>query len=227
MITDNVRQVTQRLESLSSELGRERVNLVAVSKRQPASAIAAAHAAGLIDFGENYLQEAIPKIQALDHLPLCWHFIGPVQSNKTQLVADHFDWVHTVDRLKIAQRLSRQRRRYKPNTQEIQPLNLCIQVNIDGDQNKSGVTPDNALALLQELQALPNLQPRGLMTILDQQTEPAIGFAKLANLFGDLATQASGSWDTLSMGMSADYPAAVAAGATHVRIGTAIFGERS
>lgn len=227
MIIDNVKKVTQHLASLSAELGREKVNLVAVSKRQPASAIAAAHGAGLSDFGENYLQEAVPKIQALDHLPLCWHFIGPVQSNKTQLVADHFDWVHTIDRLKIAQRLSRQRRRCNPTTGQILPLNLCIQVNVDGDKNKSGVTSDNTAELLQHLQGLPHLQVRGLMTILDRQTEPATGYAKLANLFNELAAQATVCWDTLSMGMSADYPAALAAGATHVRIGTAIFGERT
>lgn len=222
MISDNVKNITEKLESLAKQSGRQAANLIAVSKRQPASAIAAAHAAGLSHFGENYLQEAIPKIQALAHLDLCWHFIGPVQSNKTQLVADHFDWVHTVDRLKIGARLSRQR---TPNSER--PLNLCIQVNIDGDQNKSGVTPDAAAELLQQLSALPNLTVRGLMTILDQKTDPAQGFAQLAKLFNDLATQAGASWDTLSMGMSADYPAAVAAGATQVRVGTAIFGTRT
>lgn len=225
MIANNVRQVTERLADLSTTTASEPVNLIAVSKRQPASAIAAAHAAGLTQFGENYLQEAIPKIQALDHLPLCWHFIGPLQSNKTALVADHFDWVHTVDRLKIGARLSRQRQ--TSLVKAIVPLNLCIQVNVDGDPNKSGVAPGTAAELLQQLQALPNLQVRGLMTILDQQTDPAAGFAALANLFQDLRPQASASWDTLSMGMSADYPAAVAAGATHVRIGTAIFGTRN
>ena len=222
MISTNVKNITQRLDVLCDQFGRQPANLIAVSKRQPASAIAMAHAAGVSDFGENYLQEAVPKIQALAHLPLCWHFIGPVQSNKTQLVADHFDWVHTVDRLKIGARLSRQRH---PNRQH--PLNLCIQVNIDGDQNKSGVAPQEALALLRELQALPNLVVRGLMTILDQTTEPAIGYTQLAKLFRDLTTHAGASWDTLSMGMSADYPAAIAAGATHVRVGTAIFGTRA
>lgn len=222
MISANVKKVTDVLDSLSAKTGRTAANLIAVSKRQPASAIAAAHAAGLTHFGENYLQEAVPKIQALEHLPLCWHFIGPVQSNKTQLIADHFDWVHTVDRLKIGTRLSRQR---TPNPER--PLNLCIQVNVDGDQNKSGVTPSDTPALLQALQELPNITVRGLMTILDQQTEPAIGFAQLAKLFSDLTPQASISWDTLSMGMSGDYPAAVAAGATQVRVGTAIFGNRT
>lgn len=222
MISVNVKNITNELEALGLKSGRQPAKLIAVSKHQPASAIATAHSAGLIDFGENYLQEAVPKIQALEHLPLCWHFIGPVQSNKTQLIADHFDWVHTVDRLKIGTRLSRQR---TPNPER--PLNLCIQVNVDGDQNKSGVVPGETLALLQALQVLPNIQVRGLMTILDQQTEPAVGFAQLAKLFSDLAPQADVSWDTLSMGMSGDYPAAVAAGATQVRIGTAIFGVRT
>ncbi len=221
MISENVKKVTQNLASLNAESGRSPTNLIAVSKRQPASAVAEAYAAGLTHFGENYLQEAVPKIQALKHLPLCWHFIGPVQSNKTQLIADHFDWVHTLDRLKIGTRLSRQR---NPNAQR--PLNLCIQVNVDGDLNKSGVAPCDALALLQALQGLPNIKVRGLMTILDQQTEPAVGFAQLAKLFRDLTPQAGVSWDTLSMGMSGDYPAAVAAGATQVRVGTAIFGSR-
>lgn len=224
MIGDNVRQITQNIETLSNQAGSDAVHLIAVSKRHPVAAIVAAHEAGQLDFGENYLQEAVPKIQALAHLPLRWHFIGPVQSNKTQLIAEHFDWVHSIDRLKIAQRLSRQRGASKDLKEA---LNLCIQVNVDGDKNKSGVPPEAVADLLAELQQLPDLKPRGLMTILDENTDPASGFAKLAELFHHLAPKRAGSWDTLSMGMSADYPAAVAAGATHVRVGTAIFGARA
>lgn len=223
MIGDNVRQITQRLDALSTQAGHGKVQLIAVSKRHPVAAIEAAHQAGQLDFGENYLQEAVPKIQALAHLPLRWHFIGPVQSNKTQLIAEYFDWVHSVDRLKIAQRLSRQR---GASGDSSAPINLSIQVNVDGDKNKSGVTPQAVPDLLAELQQLPNLKTRGLMTILDPATDPASGFAKLADLFHQLAPKQAGSWDTLSMGMSADYPAAIAAGATQVRVGTAIFGPR-
>lgn len=202
--------------------GDDAVTLLAVSKTFPAEAVQAAYDAGQTAFGENYIQEAVQKITALRHLPLVWHCIGPIQSNKTRLVAEHFDWVHTVDRLKIAQRLSEQRPAHLP------PLQVCIQVNIDGGPTKSGVAPDDVLALAQAVRALPHLQLRGLMCI----PEPAADFVaecavfQLARaLFDDL--NASGlALDTLSMGMSADLEAAIASGSTMVRVGSAIFGAR-
>jgi PLP dependent protein len=180
------------------------------------------HAAGQTAFGENYIQEAVDKITALRDLPLQWHCIGPIQSNKTRLVAEHFDWVHSVDRLKIAQRLSDQR------PAELPPLQVCIQVNVDGGDNKSGVSPQDLPALAQAVAALPRLQLRGLMTI----PEPAETDAQMRavhrqakDLFEQLRTQGL-PLDTLSMGMSADMDAAIAEGSTIVRVGTAIFGQR-
>jgi len=198
------------------------VALLAVSKTLGADAVEAAFDAGQTRFGENYIQEAVQKITALRHLPIEWHCIGPVQSNKTRLVAEHFDWVQTVDRLKIAQRLSEQRPAHLP------ALQVCIQVNVDGGPTKSGVAPDEALALAQAVAKLPHLQLRGLMCI----PEPAADFVAACALFKrarDLfyALNSSGlALDTLSMGMSADLEAAVASGSTMVRVGSAIFGER-
>jgi pyridoxal phosphate enzyme (YggS family) len=196
--------------------------LLAVSKTFGADAVRTAHAAGQSAFGENYIQEAVDKITALADLPLQWHCIGPIQSNKTRLVAAHFDWVHSVERLKIAQRLSEQRPAGKS------PLQICIQVNIDGGSNKAGVTPDGALELAQQVQALPHLQLRGLMTI----PEPAADFAaacavhvRARQLFDALNAQGLGL-DTLSMGMTADLEAAIHSGSTLVRVGSAIFGKR-
>lgn len=198
------------------------VSLLAVSKTFDADAVLAAFAAGQRAFGENYLQEAVPKITALKHLPLQWHCIGPVQSNKTRLVAEHFDWVQTVDRAKIAERLSQQRPAHLP------PLQVCIQVNVDGGATKSGVLPDAALALAQAVAGLPGLRLRGLMCI----PEPAPDFATACTVFKRAralfdAMNASGlALDTLSMGMSADLQAAIASGSTMVRVGSAIFGAR-
>jgi pyridoxal phosphate enzyme (YggS family) len=198
------------------------VTLLAVSKTFGPDAVRDAHEAGQRAFGENYIQEAVEKIALLADLPLEWHCIGPVQSNKTRLVAEQFDWVHTVDRLKIAQRLSEQRPAGKA------PLNVCIQVNIDGGPSKSGVAPDEALALARDVAALPRLRLRGLMTI----PEPLEGFdaqravhAQATALFIQLR-EAGLPLDTLSMGMTADLEAAIAAGSTMVRVGTAIFGGR-
>jgi pyridoxal phosphate enzyme (YggS family) len=195
---------------------------LAVSKTFGADAVRAAHAAGQIAFGENYIQEAVDKIATLADLPLQWHCIGPIQSNKTRLVAGHFDWVHSVDRLKIAQRLSEQRPAGKTS------LQICIQVNIDNGPNKAGVAPEAALELAQQIQALPHLQLRGLMTI----PEPAADFAaacavhaRARQLFDALNAQGLGL-DTLSMGMTADLEAAVHSGSTMVRVGSAIFGQR-
>jgi pyridoxal phosphate enzyme (YggS family) len=199
------------------------VKLLAVSKTFGADAVEAAVAAGQSAFGENYIQEAVGKITALRHLPLEWHCIGPVQSNKTRLVAQHFDWVHTVDRLKIAERLSAQR------PSHLAPLQVCIQVNLDGGSTKSGVAPQEALALAQEIVLLPRIALRGLMLI----PEPAPDFIAACAVFSgakalfDAINQAGVGLDTLSMGMSADLEAAVAGGSTIVRVGSAIFGERS
>src|SRR6476661_2671798 len=199
------------------------VTLLAVSKTFGPDAVREAHAAGQRAFGENYIQEAVDKMALLADLPLEWHCIGPVQSNKTRLVAQHFDWMHTVDRLKIAQRLADQRPEGRP------PLNVCIQVNIDGGGAKSGVAPGEVLDLAREVARLPTLRLRGLMTI----PEPAESYEaqlavhrRAAALFGQLR-DAGLDVDTLSMGMTADLEAAIAAGSTMVRVGTAIFGGRA
>lgn len=195
------------------------VGLLAVSKTQPAAAIRDAFAAGLRDFGENYLQEALDKQAELDDLPLTWHFIGPIQSNKTKAIAEHFDWVHSVNRLKIAQRLSDQRPEALP------PLNICLQVNVSGEASKSGCAPQEVQQLARAITALPRLRLRGLMCIPAPSEDPAeqrAAFARLRQLRDELALDL----DTLSMGMSQDLEAAIAEGATWVRIGTALFGAR-
>ena len=225
-IAQNLETVRARIRSACAAAGRapESVRLLAVSKTFPAEDVRAAYVAGQIAFGENYIQEGVDKIAALRDLPLQWHCIGPIQSNKTRLVAEHFDWVHSVDRLKIAQRLSDQR----PDT--MAPLQVCLQVNTDGGETKSGVRPDELLPLVQEVMALPHLVLRGLMTIPD----PVQGFdaevalhRRAADLFERVRTELNPpQWDTLSMGMTADLEAAIAAGSTLVRVGTAIFGQR-
>jgi len=224
-IESNLQIVLVRIHQACASAGRSScaVQLLAVSKTFPPEAVAQAAACGQRDFGENYIQEGVEKIAALASLGLVWHCIGPVQSNKTRLVAAHFDWVHSVDRLKIAQRLSEQR----PAT--LAPLNVCIQVNIDAGAGKAGVAPEEALELAREIAVLPHVRLRGLMTI----PEPAADFAaalavhrQAKALFDHLC--ASGlALDTLSMGMSADLEAAVHAGSTMVRVGSAIFGGRS
>lgn len=230
MIVDNIQQVLARLGAACTAAGRraEDVTLLAVSKTQPAAAVAAAAAAGLTDFGENYVQEALDKQVALNALAGTsprprWHLIGPLQSNKTRAVAEAFDWVHSVDRLKIAQRLSEQRPAGLP------PLDLCLQVNISGEASKSGVDPAELPALAQAVAALPRLRLRGLMAI----PEPAEGLAaqraphaRLRGLFDALRAEGL-ALDTLSIGMSADLEAAVLEGATMVRVGTALFGPRA
>ena len=223
-IARNLQDVRARIATACQLAGRnvEEVTLLAVSKTFGAEAVRTAAAAGQRAFGENYVQEGIDKIAQLRDLALEWHCIGPLQSNKTRPVAEHFDWVHTVDRLKIAERLSAQR------PEGLAPLNVCIQVNIDGGPTKSGVAPAEALALARAVAALPRLALRGLMTI----PEPAPDFeaaraihASAKALFDQLNAEGLGL-DTLSMGMSADLEAAVDAGATMVRVGTAIFGAR-
>ncbi|SMG00864.1 YggS family pyridoxal phosphate-dependent enzyme [Burkholderia singularis] len=225
-LASRLASVHRRIDSAARAAGREpdSVTLVAVSKTFPADAVRAAHAAGQRAFGENYVQESIDKIDALADLraALEWHFIGPLQSNKTRAVAERFDWVHTIDRLKIAQRLAEQRPAHLP------PLNVCVQVNISGEASKSGVPPDDAAALARAVTTLPALRLRGLMAIpepagdSDAQRAP---HRALRALFERLRADGF-ALDTLSMGMSADLEAAVAEGATIVRIGTAIFGTR-
>jgi len=225
MIADNLQQVRTRIATACNTHGRppEAVTLLAVSKTFGPQAVREAFAAGQTAFGENYIQEAVDKIVALADLPLEWHCIGPIQSNKTRLVAEHFDWAHSVDRLKIAQRLSEQRPQGKA------PLNVCIQVNIDGGPTKAGVAPEDALALAQAVAALPNVRLRGIMTI----PEPAIDFEAAcavhmrARALFDALNAAGLALDTLSMGMTGDLEAAIASGSTMVRIGTAIFGGRT
>ncbi|HEY5646041.1 MAG TPA: YggS family pyridoxal phosphate-dependent enzyme, partial [Pseudomonadales bacterium] len=199
------------------------ITLIAVSKTQPAEAVAAALAAGQVHFGENYVQEAVAKMTSIAGLRLptepVWHFIGAIQTNKTRDLAEHFQWVHTVDREKVARRLNDQR-------PDGPALNVCLQVNVDGDPNKAGVAPEAAATLLASMDGLKRLAPRGLMTILDPRTPPSEGYNRLRACFEDLAHQAPQGWDTLSMGMSGDYAAAIGAGATMVRVGTAIFGAR-
>ncbi len=224
-IPGNLQHVRARIATACQRAGRgvEEVTLLAVSKTFGADAVRAAAAAGQRAFGENYIQEGVEKIAALRDLGLMWHCIGPIQSNKTRLVAEHFDWVHTVDRLKIAERLSAQRPADRP------PLNVCIQVNIDGGANKSGVAPGDALALARAVAALPQLNLRGLMSIPeiapDFEAARAV-HASARALFDQLNADGLGL-DTLSMGMSDDLEAAIAAGSTMVRIGTAIFGSRA
>ena len=217
--------VRQRIAAActAAHRGVGEVQLLAVSKTFGPEAVREAHAGGQSAFGENYIQEAVEKIALLADLPLQWHCIGPVQSNKTRLVAAHFDWVHTVDRLKVAQRLSEQRPEGKP------ALQVCIQVNIDGGPTKSGVAPGEVLALAREVVQLPNLRLRGLMTIPEPCDDFDGQFAvhrRARVLFDELRTQGL-ALDTLSMGMTADLEAAIAAGSTMVRVGTAIFGSRS
>ena len=226
MIADNLHQVRARLEAACKAAGGDpdMVTLLAVSKTFPAEAVREALAAGQLAFGENYVQEGGDKIEALSDVraQLQWHCIGPLQSNKTRVVAEHFDWVHSIDRLKIAERLSAQRPAHLP------PLQVCLQVNVDGGANKSGVAAADALALAQAVVALPRLRLRGLMAI----PEPVDGFDAQRALFlqarevYEQLREAGIALDTLSLGMSADLEAAVAAGSTMVRVGTAIFGGR-
>lgn len=216
--------VCAQLRAAEQAAGRPEhsVQLLAVSKLHPAQAVRTLHTAGQTAFGENYVQEALDKMAELADLPLHWHLIGPLQSNKTQQVAAHFDWVHSVDRLKIARRLSAQR------SPQLPPLQVCIQVNIDAEDSKSGCAPTDLPALAEAILALPNLRLRGLMAIPEPGNVAAHALlAKTASdLLARLPALAAQPFDTLSMGMSADLTEAVAAGSTMVRIGTAIFGAR-
>lgn len=224
-IGSNLQAVRRRIAAACDACGRDpaEVTLLAVSKTWPAASVEAAAAAGQRAFGENYVQEGVAKAEALAALGLEWHFIGPLQSNKTRPVAAHFQWVHSVDRLKIAQRLAEQRDAHLP------PLNLCIQVNVSGEASKSGAAPAEVPALAQAVAALPRLRLRGLMAIPEPTEDLALlacRFASLRQLWDELV--AGGLMlDTLSMGMSHDLEVAIAEGATLVRVGTAIFGQRA
>lgn len=224
-IGERLLAVRARVEAAAQAAGRDPAGilLLAVSKTWPADAVRAAAAAGQRAFGENYVQEGVDKATALRALELEWHFIGPLQSNKTRPVANAFDWVHSIDRLKIAERLSAQRDVHLP------ALNVCIQVNVSGEDSKSGVAPGEVGALAQAVAALPRLRLRGLMCIPEPTADVALLRARFAMLrrLRDELVAAGFDLDTLSMGMSHDIEAAIAEGATIVRVGTAIFGERA
>ena len=227
-IAENIATVRQTIAQAAIAAGRavDGVQLLVVSKTFGPEAVIEAAQAGQTAFGENYLQEALDKVQAVrvqrPDLSLAWHFIGPIQSNKTRPIAEHFDWVHSVDREKIAQRLSDQR------PDDLPPLNICLQVNVSGEDSKSGVAPDELLSLARAVATMPRLRLRGLMAIpepaesVEAQRRP---FRQLRELQAQLAAHGIAT-DTLSMGMSADMAAAIAEGATMVRVGTAIFGKR-
>jgi pyridoxal phosphate enzyme (YggS family) len=223
-VTENLCVIRDLLAKASNDAGRSdsAVKLLAVSKKQPVSAVLAAAEAGQRDFGENFVQEGLEKIAAAGRDDLIWHFIGHLQANKTKAVAGHFSWVHTVDRLKIAARLSKQR----PDAMD--DLNVCLQVNIDNEAGKSGVSADEVLTLARSVSELPRIRLRGLMCLpanhsaFEQQRAP---FSRLNDLLSLIKADGI-DVDTLSMGMSGDYAAAICEGSTIVRIGTAIFGAR-
>jgi len=226
-VIDNLQRVQSRIADAAAAAGRavHSVTLLAVSKTFAADDVRQAFAGGQREFGENYVQEALDKISALADLrsQITWHLIGPLQSNKTRPVAESVDWVHSVDRLKIAQRLSEQRPAHLP------PLQLCLQVNISGEASKSGLAPDEVLEVARTVAALPRVRLRGLMAIPEPVSDEAAQRAphRALRQLLDQLNQAGLGLDTLSMGMSADLEAAVAEGATIVRVGTAIFGGRS
>ncbi len=221
-IASNIKIVQQRIQAAQKKFARtaETITLLAVSKKQSIEKIKMAATAGLLAFCENYVQEALSKIETLPHLE--WHFIGAIQSNKCALIAEHFSWVHSVTSTIVAQRLNKARPVDAP------PLNVCIQVNLEGSHNKAGISPKEVLTLAQLIMTLPRLRLRGLMTIPEPSTDfetQRLPFSQLTRLLLDLQ-QAGLPLDTLSMGMSQDCEAAIAEGTTIVRIGTAIFGER-
>lgn len=221
-IKDNINKVKAQINKVSQQ-SKNSVQLLAVSKTMPAHLIEQAYQAGQYDFGENYLQEALEKIEQLSHLPLiCWHFIGPIQSNKTKHIANNFSWVHSVDREKIAARLNEQ---FNKNHVQDTPLNICLQVNISGETSKSGVTIAEVFQLAKFVNQCKNLTLRGLMAIPEKGASQS-SYKKMQHLFTELKAQYP-TVDTLSLGMSRDLEQAIMSGSTMVRIGTAIFGERT
>ncbi len=224
-LSPNLTKVLARIDQQTAQSNRtpNSVALLAVSKKHPADAISQLYTLGQRDFGENYLQEALTKIDTIEHKDIVWHFIGPIQSNKTRAISENFDWAHTVDRLKIAQRLSEQRPKESPK------LNVCIQVNIDQQTSKSGVHPNEVAALVNAVNALPHLSLRGLMVIPNPETNlDGSAFRETQSLFNHIKqNNPPPHWDTLSMGMSADLEQAIAHGSNIVRIGTDIFGPRT
>ena len=223
-LPERVLSVRERMVRAAARAGRNAhsVTLLAVTKAQPAEVVRAAAACGLGDFGESYLQEALAKLDALRDLPLSWHFVGRIQSNKTRPIAEHFAWVHAVDRLKIAARLSEQRPHYAPR------LNVCLQVRLGAEAGKGGAAPAELPALARAVAELPRLALRGLMCIPPEETDPGrqhAWFRELRRLFEAL-NAGGAALDTLSMGMSGDFEAAIEEGATIVRVGTALFGAR-
>jgi pyridoxal phosphate enzyme (YggS family) len=224
-IPTHIAHVRNRIADTAKSAGRraEDVRLVAVTKERTVDEIDAAVTAGVVDFGENYVQEALPKIAALSARAITWHFIGAIQSNKTRDIATHFQWVHTIDRAKIARRLSDQR------PPDAVPLDVLVQVNVDDEPQKAGVSRADAAALVEEIAPLPRLRLRGLMTVPKPERDAAkqrAAFDVLAELFEQTRPAGSRDWDTLSMGMSDDFAVAIEAGSTMVRVGTAIFGAR-
>jgi pyridoxal phosphate enzyme (YggS family) len=224
-ITDHIAETLKRVRFAQTEAHRSPrdVRILAVSKRQPVAAIRAAYEAGLREFGENVIQEALPKIRELESLDIAWHFIGRIQSNKTRDIAENFHWVHTVDRLKIANRLNDQRPHYSA------PLNVCIQVNQAGEVQKAGIEESSVAELARAITTLPRLRLRGLMTLPPATTDPVSNaplFARLSVLKATLNEDGI-PLDTLSMGMSSDLEVAIGEGSTIVRVGTAIFGPRN
>lgn len=223
-ISERLHQINALIRTTAEDVGRdpEGIRLVAVGKRHPAAAIRAAAEAGQRDFGENYVREGLDKMRELADLDLCWHYIGPLQSNKTRDVAEHYDWMHTIDRFKIARRLSEQRPEALP------PLQACIQVNISREPQKAGVAPERVDALAERVAQLPGLRLRGLMCLPAPAGDEAARrepFRRMRELLEHLNRQGH-ELDTLSMGMTADLAEAVAEGSTIVRVGTAIFGPR-
>ena len=213
----------KRIAAMAADIDRTRgqrqppVRLLAVAKTRSAAEVEAACRAGQVDFGENYLQEAVAKMSALAHLPIRWHFIGAIQSNKTRDIARRFHWIHTLDRAKIASRLGAAADR---------DIDVCIQVNVDDEPQKAGAAPEDVAALVRHVRSVPRLRLRGLMAIPRADGDVRASFRRMRQLFGALASQAGAHWDTLSMGMSGDYAIAIEEGATMVRIGTALFGPR-
>ena len=222
MINQKLTEIHRAIREAEHAYGRQPgdVSLLAVSKTKPAEAIIAAYQAGQRHFGENYVQEAISKQETLGHLDISWHFIGPIQSNKTKLIARHFSWVHSVDSIKIAERLSGQRPGHLP------PLNICLQINISDENSKSGLNLEELPGFYQQIKDLPNLKIRGVMAIPAPEDEFAKQRTPYKQLMAAVAAMGDNGWDAFSFGMSGDLEAAIAEGATIVRIGTALFGSR-